>query len=842
MREIANIDGHELRDGLLRLGGLISQDTHSRYQLFHLKFYDYLRSDSGETSAGVFDAHDIATWHRRIINWCVQGTNDLLEFWTHPVRESREQERRSYALEHLASHLYAAREWARLWALLDNMGYARAKLMADPSTRTLAHDLDLGCRAIKCTENTPERRMQTVSKLWKYSLMRAMLTSSVREYPEQLYTLLVVRGRYKNAIEIVEEFSDVIVQARALYRIAQALSYIEPHNRDVLPVLARARDTALQIPDSWQQADTLVVITRELAASKAWAEAISTAYRIGSPPRKVLALNSVLEAMACVGERQLFFEHSRAVKRLAAFCGIPWEGEQIYSKMQSFLSKPTVSPQVLKDIDYASESIRACKALISLCPELLLRRMSKEMEVAPSKPLRSIYTCLVREICKTRPEHAVLVNWDCLRTLSDDSLDEIVERSLLLSLGPLSSSASAILSRSLSLTPVITDGWARVEALMTFDEDLRDLEGTSSNERHDDVLSAAVRVARTVHPLSSRNELLHELASAYVRLGWKDEAGRLEVEAGGGPLVVSEAEDLQETFTELTSQGNVTEAVDLQRSDRYFEQLLDRRNWDEALEVIRELDFTSKEADELAQLSRRGYDYLSQDERKRSDKLNWKLKHHEHNRLRCATRTATIVRAMIANGRSMLALTLISRALAYAQEVRIASERIVAMDAVFVAAVDAGARDIACTCEVELLRVSHERTSYLDWVSTLGRLIDGMLRLGYEARARRVLDELTEQLSGANGEKYRCSVLRVIARSCWRLKEMSRCIDLIDQEWGAAGSAGDLLQLFPLASTIAAFDPVQRSGADQTDARNKAIATHCYLATTPSSPPFSASG
>jgi hypothetical protein len=40
---------------------------------------------------------------------------------------------------------------------------------------------------------------------------------------------------------------------------------------------------------------------------------------------------------------------------------------------------------------------------------------------------------------------------------------------------------------------------------------------------------------------------------------------------------------------------------------------------------------------------------------------------------------------------------------------------------------------------------------------------------------------------------------------------LSSCIELIDKEWGSAASAEHLLRLLPLASTIAAFDPVQRS-------------------------------
>jgi hypothetical protein len=814
LRDIINVDGHELREGLLRLGGLVSQDTRSRYQLFHLKFYDYLRSESqATTDATLFDAYDIATWHRRIMYWCMPETDNLLGFWSQPAGEPREQERRSYALDHLASHLYAAQERERLWALLDNAGYARAKLWADPSTRTFVRDLDLGCRALESAEYTPERRMQTTSRLWKYSLMRTTLASSIREYPEQMYTLLVVRGRYANALEIVEEFSDVTAQARALYRIAQALSFVQPHSEDVLPILLRARDAALRIPDPWQQADTLVSIAGELATCGNWAEADTTANRIGSSTRKILALNSVLEAMACAGERQFFCEHAVAVHRLAGFCGVRWEGEEVYKAMESLLAQPERAPELLGSIDATSEGIRAAKALISVSPELLLRRLSVDMEGSPAKPLRRVYACVVREVCKTKPNLAALVNWDCLRTRTDDSLDDLIERALLLSLGPLSSSASAVLTRSLSLTPILSDGRARAEALLGLDEDIRDLCGTLSDEKDDYLLSAAVRIARAAQPQSSRYELLHKLASAYVRLGRNDEAGRLEVEAGGGPLVRYGEEDLQVQFTRLAKERNIEQAFNLRRSDRYFQQLLDRLDWNGALELIREMEFPREDADELVRLSKRADDCrLTGDERIRFEELESTSKSYENNTEACAIRMAKVARGMMANGESQTARSLLSQAVTYMHRVRSMSGKIRALDEVYAAAVDTQARDIACQCEVELLELSRLHATYSDRVSIVGRVIDGMIKLGYEARARRVLDlELTEDLSRASDHRERCILLRVLAKSRRRLGDLSSCIELIYQEWGNAASAEHLLQLLPLASTVAAFDSVQRS-------------------------------
>ena len=104
--------------------------------------------------------------------------------------------------------------------------------------------------------------------------------------------------------------------------------------------------------------------------------------------------------------------------------------------MESILDQAEGAPEILRGIDPATESARAAKALISISPESLLRRLSSDMEGSPPKPLRGVYTCLVREVCKSKPNLAALVNWDGLRTLTDDSREDLIERSLLLALGP----------------------------------------------------------------------------------------------------------------------------------------------------------------------------------------------------------------------------------------------------------------------------------------------------------------------------------------------------------------------------------------------------------------------
>jgi len=309
--------------------------------------------------------------------------------------------------------------------------------------------------------------------------------------------------------------------------------------------------------------------------------------------------------MACAGERELFHRHFTDVRTHAQLTGLRWEGEECSMAIAAMFSEPDRARETVARIDPQTGNISAAKALVSNCPEWVLEHLSATLDSSATRPLRDGYSAIVREICKRRPDLNHLIAWDALNTLADTSVDDLIERSLLLSLGPLHANAVSLLNDSLRRTPLISDSVARAQALVALDEDVRDLIQKSTPETvSDDMLKRAADIARAVQQRSERNQLLRTIAVSYFRLGMKETGAKIEVEAGGGPLVLYDPDDdVQKQVIGSSKKGDINRAFALRRSDAYFQQALDRKDWNVALASIRESEFSRADADALSRLS-----------------------------------------------------------------------------------------------------------------------------------------------------------------------------------------------------------------------------------------------
>ncbi|WP_399358659.1 NACHT domain-containing protein [Thermogemmatispora tikiterensis] len=125
------IDLDEVRQGLRRLGGLVIRDQQGGYTLFHLKWRDYLRGGPAQADGsprepeGLFDEEEERRWHGLLAAWCEQG--GLARLWQEGAREEGERERRRYGQRHYVRHLYEARQWERLFAVLDEGSYGERR-------------------------------------------------------------------------------------------------------------------------------------------------------------------------------------------------------------------------------------------------------------------------------------------------------------------------------------------------------------------------------------------------------------------------------------------------------------------------------------------------------------------------------------------------------------------------------------------------------------------------------------------------------------------------------------------------------------------------------------------
>ncbi len=135
IRQILGIEDDRLREGMQRLGGLLTRDWQQRYSLFHLKLYDYLRQDEQQPNKEyIFATDEEEGWHKRLAQWC-EGSNVSI-IWQEVKHDGVEQRRREYARQHYLTHLYHARGWQCLFEVLDTAQYGKAKIRDDPSTRS----------------------------------------------------------------------------------------------------------------------------------------------------------------------------------------------------------------------------------------------------------------------------------------------------------------------------------------------------------------------------------------------------------------------------------------------------------------------------------------------------------------------------------------------------------------------------------------------------------------------------------------------------------------------------------------------------------------------------------
>jgi len=275
-----------------RLGGLLGvRDAHGqpRYSLIHLKLIDYLRTET-------FAADELITCHAQIAAWCGR---DLAHLWQ-PTTDLAEQERRIYGQTHLVTHLVAAQQYDDVWKLLDDDEYGAAKRRADPSLRAYITDLDRVRQAMADASNRNRQQIAVwLARVWRYSLLRVSLTSSVDRWPTELFTALVASGQGAEARDRAELLSDPRKRATVLTAVGRAL--LERDAAGGLAALRRARAATEAIADPEKRAVALRDLAQALAEAGQWADARAVAETIADPKERAEALREVAGALARAG-------------------------------------------------------------------------------------------------------------------------------------------------------------------------------------------------------------------------------------------------------------------------------------------------------------------------------------------------------------------------------------------------------------------------------------------------------------------------------------------------------------------------------------------------------------
>ena len=300
LRQILGLDSERVRDGLRRLGGLIADDGRNRYALFHLKLYEYLHQDERNLHKSfIFATDEEESWHQRLAAWCERG--DITTIWednTYTTEQGRgEQERREYARQHYLAHLYFAREWPPLFAVLDEGHYGRAKLQVDPSTRRYAQDLDFGRKAAAWQEWTLSEGIDHLPFLWRYTLLRCSLASRADLYPLEAFGLLVLLKQQQKALGLAELLTNPGKKVRALLRIAEQLNRQESQQGAWQEVLIRANEIFHTIQDLDGQAEALRELADALMKAEQWQQAERIIARIEDAWLRTEALRELADAL-----------------------------------------------------------------------------------------------------------------------------------------------------------------------------------------------------------------------------------------------------------------------------------------------------------------------------------------------------------------------------------------------------------------------------------------------------------------------------------------------------------------------------------------------------------------
>jgi uncharacterized protein YeeX (DUF496 family) len=366
IRQIIGVDDDRLRDGIERLGGLVTRDWQQRYSLFHLKLYEYLLQDEGRpTKEYIFATDEEQGWHKRLAQWCED--RDVSAIWQDVKYDGIEQRRREYARQHYLAHLYSAREWQRLFEVLDTVEYGKAKIHDDASTRAYADDLKLGQQAAAWEGWIVEEGIVLLPRLWQYTLLRSSLASRADQYPLIAFRLLVLLKREQEALELAELLTVPANRVRALLQIAEQIREQLNREREWQALLFRAREIARSIENSERRAEALGNLATALAQAQQWEQAQAVIASIQNSERRVEALGNLATALAqaqqweqaqtVIATIQDSYRRAVALRKLAAALAASGEQEQLLGLIRHSWLRVSTREEVLRLFPLVTELI-----------------------------------------------------------------------------------------------------------------------------------------------------------------------------------------------------------------------------------------------------------------------------------------------------------------------------------------------------------------------------------------------------------------------------------------------------------------------------------------------------
>ena len=300
MAHILDKEEVRIRSGATHLGGLLARSSQQKYTLFHSKLSDYLRSEQEEPDNDIqFSSREVEGLHGRIVRWCEQGP--LEQIWEPIAAPMSSDDYQEYARRHFITHLYDSANYPHLFQILDTGNYEREKLRADRSTRSSVADLLLGCQAAARLARTFDNGKDQLTALWRYTLLRASLTTRADAYPVEAFQALLALGKEHEASGLMELLTQPEKKLAVLIVITRYLLAQPERVAEGLQLYSRTYETATTIAQSQIKTDALRELTTVLIQSRHLAQAEEVAQELQASLRISEAL---AEVSAAYGQQQ----------------------------------------------------------------------------------------------------------------------------------------------------------------------------------------------------------------------------------------------------------------------------------------------------------------------------------------------------------------------------------------------------------------------------------------------------------------------------------------------------------------------------------------------------------
>lgn len=779
IRDLIGIDGDKLREGLQKLGGLVIQDGRSRYDFFHLKLRDYLRQDKQRPSKiHVFDEDEEQIWHMRLANWCESGPGGLSTIWQNISQDAFEEERRDYAREHYIAHLYHAHDWPRLWKVLDGGSYGRAKLRYDPSTRTYARDLEYGCQAATSDEHSTAEQLALLPRLWRYVLLRCTLASRARYYPDELFTLLVLKQRDNEAQELVEFLPTPESRAMALCRIAEALAYDTERRQKALTIFQQAVGVANTIRDKWEHARVFRALAVTLAEVELWDIAIEAANSIGDLRDRVETLAIIFQETIAAGEREkgemLLQEFSRYAQLTRHFL----DYEPTLYALKEVLERPSEWQIVIRDIWKIHSSNQRAKHLAAISNAFVgLGKYESAKSIAYMTKDRhfelKVLISIARRFVSLRDKSSTMKVIEEILEMKKyvaqgEDVDTISVLALLFAASGERERAISILMRSTQINQTVDNVIDRARALIDFAADIGTLINQATARR---VLLEAVTVVHGIKDYQERAKTLKKVADTMTQIGDEVTAVKIYIEAGYAPLAIFG--DLEASVAILMSQGiyGQSSAIGLMGKERFLEDLLQKRKWNKAIEWARNKDLNKSKDKEPRFALRSVY-------------------------------TLVIIRTMHRMGEQNRARSLLNEALEVAYRIKDKKEKISTLVSIVEAAGDLEVLNIVVKLSGEILNDIKYFIDIREKFEILCQIAAALYKVRQEAFANSITEDLTRMVPGPEEPMLRIEALKKIANVLAYKHDPVTLIKFVQDSWSNTTKLEVALQLLPITSGL----------------------------------------